>query len=650
MEVTPNFTEFNRFGREWQSGRYAKLHRNTEEYRQLWQEQLDRCVNGYSVAGWYISGQLYFYVNFGTMNRIDEEKGGKSYGLPEFREIDCHYDRCLMQAKKERKHLVYVTGRRGGKTSRTSSDAVHSTKVMRQKSFVACQDVKKRDNWMKMFQKHMAGLKGTEFFVHADQNTYDRCILGWGQRDPATNVMTTTPWGGEMVGLVIGDDPLAAAGLTATECWIDEGGLIPHLLPFLDFSMPCVQDSGVNFGTMVVVGTAGDMEKGSIGLSILFENPEAYDFLAFEDPDDPQKSTGFFAPSYLGFTELADANGKVDREEGLKRILTRRKKLEKSGDKEKLAREKSQYPITWKEAFTRTSATYFDIVLIQEQLDRLASSAVKPGIRGEMHFRDGQPAFVPDKTLKEVPFPVRPSADNRGCVTIWEHPMTFADLDMGMDFGQVSTQVPPGMYIAGIDPYAVDKTVTSPSVGSCFIYKRLVANANLTHDIIVAEYTGRPDSADDFYEQVRRLLIYYNAKGLHESNVSGCKQYFERTRSLNYLSKTPGIVKEVVAGSQVVNSYGLPMSQKMRHHGVNLIASWMKEPRGEGLCNAHFIYSRGLLEEMANFDLDHNYDRVDAFAITLIKDSDLFRLNLRNQLERRHGRSTWAGMHARMGI
>nr|DAL80266.1 MAG TPA: Terminase large subunit [Caudoviricetes sp.] len=35
--------------------------------------------------------------------------------------------------------------------------------------------------------------------------------------------------------------------------------------------------------------------------------------------------------------------------------------------------------------------------------------------------------------------------------------------------------------------------------------------------MIVAEYTGRPKSAEEFYENVRKLLIYYNARLMFEN-------------------------------------------------------------------------------------------------------------------------------------
>ena len=60
------------------------------------------------------------------------------------------------------------------------------------------------------------------------------------------------------------------------------------------------------------------------------------------------------------------------------------------------------------------------------------------------------------------------------------------------------------------DPYDHDQSGTN-SLGSVFVYKRF-QNFENYYDLIVAEYTGRPSTAEEFYENVRKLAIYYNAR------------------------------------------------------------------------------------------------------------------------------------------
>jgi hypothetical protein len=76
-----------------------------------------------------------------------------------------------------------------------------------------------------------------------------------------------------------------------------------------------------------------------------------------------------------------------------------------------------------------------------------------------------------------------------------------------------------GRYLAGCDPYDHDKSETG-SLGSCLVYDKLTKR-------VVAEYSGRPRTANEYYENVRKLLIFYNARLLYENERKGIFQYFE---------------------------------------------------------------------------------------------------------------------------
>ena len=67
--------------------------------------------------------------------------------------------------------------------------------------------------------------------------------------------------------------------------------------------------------------------------------------------------------------------------------------------------------------------------------------------------------------------------------------------------------------MAGIDPYDHDKAGTG-SVGACYLYKRFNSIGE-TSDLIVAEYVGRPATANEFYENIRMLLEYFKATALY---------------------------------------------------------------------------------------------------------------------------------------
>ena len=74
------------------------------------------------------------------------------------------------------------------------------------------------------------------------------------------------------------------------------------------------------------------------------------------------------------------------------------------------------------------------------------------------------------------------------------------------------------------DPFDHDQSFTN-SLGSTFIYKRFKAGEAWS-DVIVAEYSGRPSTAEEYYENVRKLLIFYNARLLFENERKGIYPYF----------------------------------------------------------------------------------------------------------------------------
>ena len=75
------------------------------------------------------------------------------------------------------------------------------------------------------------------------------------------------------------------------------------------------------------------------------------------------------------------------------------------------------------------------------------------------------------------------------------------------------------------------------SLGSCFVMNTITQQ-------IVAEYTGRPEMADTFYENVRRLAVFYNATVMYENNIKGLYVYFVNRYSEHLLAEKPAILDD----------------------------------------------------------------------------------------------------------
>ena len=86
------------------------------------------------------------------------------------------------------------------------------------------------------------------------------------------------------------------------------------------------------------------------------------------------------------------------------------------------------------------------------------------------------------------------------------------------------------------DPYDDDSSDTM-SLGSVWVL-------DLWTDSIVAEYTGRPVTAEEFYEICRRLCLFYNGRMNYENNKKGLFGYFSARNSLYLLTDILEFLKD----------------------------------------------------------------------------------------------------------
>jgi hypothetical protein len=140
----------------------------------------------------------------------------------------------------------------------------------------------------------------------------------------------------------------------------------------------------------------------------------------------------------------------------------------------------------------------------------------------------------------------------------------------------------------------------------------------------VAEYTGRPETADEFYEQCRLLALYYKGRILYENEKKGIFSYFSHKHSEYLLVDQPDIIKDVISDSKVARGKGIHMTKEIKSWGERLTKAWLNEEYLPGKKNLTKIFSEPLLEELIAFNFEGNYDRVMAFFMVMILREQLF--------------------------
>lgn len=341
------------------------------------------------------------------------------------------------------------------------------------------------------------------------------------------------------------------------------------------------------------------------GLSELFDNPRGYNILPQPNIWDENKEgteCGFFMPEYMNLEDHYDQDGNSNIKTALEVIATDREVILKhTKDKTAYKRYVAEKPINTIEARMKLSGNIFPTI---DLIGVLAKHESNPNYdkdiaRGFFELNpDGSVEFVPKPNMKLLlNFPHKQEDDVSNCpVMIFQPPVRQAD---GV--------IPHGLYIAGIDPYDHDQSTTS-SLGSTIVMNKLTNQ-------IVAEYTGRPNTAKEYYEQVRRLLIFYNARALYESERKGIFDYFEYKQSLHLLTEEPFFLKDIIKNLGVSRKYGLKMTDQIKRYGEGLINTWLLDIPDKSM-NLTKIPSIGLLKELINYDPDprKNYDRVMALV------------------------------------
>lgn len=622
-------------------GTYTNLPRGTYEYKLFWEDVKDKCINGFTNSdGIKVTGIHFFYLNFCPILGHNELTGRKSKIFPKFVDLDYEYYWMIDYCRVNQKSLIAVKGRRQGWSYKAGAIGAHEfTFYPDSKTVIGAFMSSFSQNTMNMVIDNLNHLNAnTEFRKQRNPDLKDNIVARY-----QVDLGGVKVWKGFHSGvrsISFKDNPTAAVGLSANWLILDETGVFPNISDTYGYTEPLIKDGSIYIGVALLFGSSGNMDTGSKYFYEMFMNPGKYNMLEFMDPEDPSKKIGFFSSASKGRwgyctnpnskwhkKPMVDEDGNSNEEAALDDLMFLRDKAKAGLDPKALHSVLTQFPLTYKEAFLRNKGAIF---ASPEMLDWLSTLETTPSLRdevmkGELAWVDGKLEFKPKDTLHYITeFPLKAEEDNQGCIAIWEKPEL------------VNGEIPSYLYIAGCDPYDHDKSSVG-SLGSFFIYKRFYS-AGKTSNRIVAEYTGRPQFADQFYENCRKLCIYYNCKVLYENMLKGFKGYFEQKNSLQYLFEQPQIIKDIVKDSKVQRGYGIHMSRgangssgikdTMELYLKDWLYSEITDINDKKILNLHTIKSIGLLKELIAYDMEGNYDRVIALMCCILQTKELHRIHI----------------------
>lgn len=631
-----------------QHGCYTLAPRGTTDYNKYWEQETDRCLNGYTAPdGEGITGYNYFYLNYSPIMRLKEEEYTDREGnlrkrrqrileFPSFWDYDYYYFCAIEQAELEEKHMAVLKCRQRGYSFKGGSMLVRNYMLIPgSKNFAIASEQKfligdglltKAWQIMDFLDKHTAWAKQRLVSTRMERTSGYKITDEFGKQTEQGYLSSIT-------GITLKNDPERVRGTRAKLVLWEEGGKFPSLLDAWRIEQPSVEtDDGKAFGLMIAFGTGGTEGASFEGLKELFYKPKSYNVLSFPNIwDEGRENTecAFFVPAYSNLESFdddgnqvyMDKDGNSYKEKAIQNLIDQRNKVKDGGaSQQSIDRFISERPIRPAEAVLELGKNIFPRKLLMDQLTRIRTNKKLQSMKHIVDLEwdgNGQVKATEKPSGDITNYPLKKGDKPHGSVVIWEYPVKDPPL---------------GLYIGGCDPYDHDDSFTN-SLGSTFIFKRVRAGEAWT-DVIVAEYSGRPDTAEEYYENVRKLLTFYNARLLFENERKGIYPYFTNKHCDYLLADQPDkIISEVFKDSKVQRRKGCHMTKQIRAYGEGLILEWLLDEFEEGHPNVERVYSEPLIEELIENDGVRNVDRVIALCMVMIYREELYQVKVSSAKE-----------------
>lgn len=639
-------------------GTFTNLRPNANpnsEYGKWVREERRRIWDGYvrESDGEWVTGYMYWFLNYSPMmlSKIREykDKNGKKRkskradrveALPECWEGIYWRFHCLDQASngglynnfEGGQHMAELASRGKGKSYSLASILNHIFVVGENEE--AYEKVK---GIVTAYQKEYLTKDGvlnkfvdmanfcainTQFPRKRLKNSLQEMTWIMGYKDVELDIERGTQ--NTVLGVSSKDDESKLRGKRAAKILIEEFGTFPRLVDLYNVLLPSVQEGDIVFGQIYMLGTAGDNESDFAGAQEIMYNPKGYNMYAlpnvFDKYNQGKPYFVFFFPGYVNRKGCYNENGVSDVIKALIEILMNRYRVKyNSTDPNTIIKTIAEVPITPAEAIVKTGVNMFPIADLTERIGQLDANPTEYDdvYIGDLVFnKDGQVEYKPTSATPIRDFPHK---DNKieGAIEIYQMPEI--DRNTGKPYND--------RYILGADPYDDDESNTM-SLGSIFVL-------DLWTDRIVAEYTGRPSFADDYYEICRKLCLFYNGRLNYEYNKKGLFSHFSTRNSLYLLTDVLDFLKEkqMMKDGYGNKSKGTNASPAINAYARSRLRSWLLAPvpimqtidgeEKEVMVPRLFtVRNRALLKELINYNSEGNFDRISAMGMLMLLRED----------------------------
>lgn len=584
---------------------WKRLAEGSVEYDDFWEDQIDRCINGYKPSGGtWIPGQYYFYLNFCKIDVYDEKTGRRRRNNPHYRDQDHEYFIEIDEAKKGGYGLIVLKARRKGFSVMNangvmlheycfypdSENGVGAQKESYVKDF--------RGRLLKTYHELPSELKPAELHnneFHLMSGYKEKQEDGsWAELGMKSQIHFRSM-----------EKPNAFRGTALTFMIFEEAGEFQNLRAAYQANEECFKDGIHQYGVPIIGGTSNQMQVESDDYQEMFYNAQDYNLKPLFFP------ASKCLPGFFDFTK-----GQSDINKAEQYILSKQKSRKEGNNITQYFSYLQEMPLTPEQAFVSAGQSPFDLESINERIALIRST---PDLQ---IMRKGRLEWPRDKNKKPVfgGMPVWKFDDgSRDEEDITRDLFPFYVVDGGEPLAGLRNAD-----VAAIDPYHVsddlDELVKSRpgqdlkskrSKGAMCVYRNFV-DLSTAGEMPVAFYVDRPKKKETFYENCAKMCVYYNCRVLVENNDEPLIRYFLEKGLARFLKERPRSADSPHSKAQ--NKYGINMKGYQKNMLVELVDEYINK-------HVDDIFFLPLLKEFTFFG-KKNADWVMAFGMALIHAMD----------------------------
>lgn len=594
------------------TGRYSSLVIGSKTHRDFWKERMRRCVEGYEVNGYRLTGDNYFWLNFYRLK--DSEEGakaslGRNLDFPRFFVFQYEYFHYIEICEILKKDIGLVKARALGFSEMAASLCARPFITTANYRILATAFSENHLNpllskiWAQLDWlndeteggfKRIRMVKNTDMWKRASKKDKEGKEFGHMA---------------EIEGRVA-DNPQKIRGDRVERLFFEEIGSNKVFEKSYLQGEALVKVMGRKIGTRIAWGTGGDSGPAVEGINKLANNPEVFNILPHYHnytPDGRYILSSMFIPAYRNamFDDEMDKNIEYIDKRGWCNLERAKKRYEierttKAADPKALLIYKAEYCFTIEEALINQGDNIFPREELAEQAAQI--DIYKNFIqahRGNLLWkRDDQGKSEGVKWLN----------DELGKVQIVEHPLISPD---GTAYKN--------LYVAGIDSIDIgtaDSTGTDkkPSQFCIVIKKRVLGTSD---PVYVAMYKDRPKDPREAYEIAAKMLTYYGCQAVLESTRTAILTYFRDNKYLHLLMRRPRSTMSDVSRGKA-NMYGAPASVKVIEHYRELIYDYI-------LDYSHQLHYREMVYQLLEYsdEKKKDFDIVAAMGMCELGDEEM---------------------------